>query len=404
MPTLLVLEPHLSQPGHWQPTVREIARQASNHGWRALALTTRGERPVPSMEPLEVLPWFREPPPGVLWPADGSRPEAEQVRAVNARFESQLLELPADVLADARLVILPSTTIWNVLGTARWLAARLPVPSVLQLLAPDFVQPERRRTDERVAWYREATDLLRGDPRTQPRLWVESTQLLALLRRHLDRRVLLEDAPQLTDQAALRRAWTERSGRERTPGPMRIVKLGRLHEVTGLRSLHQVVRRVVEHLGGRVQFLVQCAPYAFQNALPEHAEPLALTRALAELPQVTVVTEPLSAPAWYGALAEADFVLLPYASGVRYQGSGVFREALALGAVPVLPRGSELDAAARRQRMAVVRFRPDSTSSMVRAVLRAVRAHARLARKAQRAAPRWQAHHDPDARLAALLR
>ena len=401
MPTLLVIEPNLGARGHWQTHVNNIAREAHRLGWHTRCLGGPAASAT-STNHLDVVPCIEHAPPGWLAPGVGTAPDLDAIAASNARLASELAALPHDRTDDVRAVLVPAATTWNVLGIARWLAQRRPqAQAAFQLLVPDFLDlAGGDLPDERVAIYAEATRTLLDAGAPPPLLWTEALVLTDRLAPHLDARVRIERAPHLR---SFDRALALRRRRRRGRGdPVTIGKLGRLHEDTGLFQLPFVVREVLARQGDGVRFVIHAAPYAFQEGLESHRDAMALVHALDDLPQVTVIREALDDAAWDAVLADLDVLFLPYDARFRYQSSGPFREALALGIVTVVPRGSSLDADARELGSGSARFEMGDVGDMVTGIERAVGSRTR-ARKSRWAARRWRRAQDAGRAFGKLL-
>ena len=395
MPHLLIIEPNLGSAGHWQSMIEGIGRLAAERGWSASCLG--GLDAASNAQHLRVVPFFSDPPRGWLGPAAGEG-DIDAIRASNDRLYEDLSA--ADPVLDGKpdLVIVPACTVWNALGIARWIAPRL-TQVIVQLLVPDFIDLETDEVDGRIEIYREAVNTVLDSGAPPPLIWTESPLLGDRLRSQVDSRVRIERAPLLSSVEAglaIREAALPVSRR-----PTLVGKIGRQHPDTGLYVVPRVVRGVLRRQRAGARFVIQCAPYPWQEASGQ-GPALAKIGRLARLPQVEVLSGQLDSAAWMRTLAALDNVFLPYARRFRYQSSGVFRESLALGIVTVVPEGSSMEADAKEFGAGVALFKPDSARSMIRALDRAVGSHT-LASHAERAAVKFRRATDPETRFDSLL-
>ncbi|HEX3861836.1 MAG TPA: glycosyltransferase, partial [Stellaceae bacterium] len=140
-------------------------------------------------------------------------------------------------------------------------------------------------------------------------------------------------APIPFDQTLLLDALAARP--ERQPdGPLTAVYLGDARQEKGYQYLPQALAGLWRDYvaTGRVRFVLQ------SNFNTPGGEPGILTAAqnLAGFPATTLKTKALTPPEYYGILAEADLVLIPYSPQCyRYRSSGVLVEAMGAGKVVV---------------------------------------------------------------------
>ncbi len=145
-------------------------------------------------------------------------------------------------------------------------------------------------------------------------------------------------APIPFDQSLLLSALAARPPRQ-PDDPLTIVYLGDAREEKGYQYLPQALSILWRDYiaKGRVRFILQSN---FNTPGGERGI-LAASQNLAGFPSTSLKTEPLAPSEYYGILADADIVLIPYsARQYRYRSSGVLVEAMGAGKPVVTSAGS----------------------------------------------------------------
>lgn len=185
-------------------------------------------------------------------------------------------------------------------------------------------------------------------------------------------------------------------------GPVRLGYFGEARDEKGFAWLPDLAEALREgYLApGRARLLIQ-ANISQPQYNPQSIKALErLKRFSSGEVQLFAAEAPLSPVEYYRMVSQADVVLLPYLNG-RYRAcsSGVFAEALAMGAPPVVPAGTWM--AGQLPPGGGETF--DDFGSFVRAVTRLLDNFDsyRAAAKAHR--PIWRQRHSPDALVAAIV-
>jgi glycosyltransferase involved in cell wall biosynthesis len=129
------------------------------------------------------------------------------------------------------------------------------------------------------------------------------------------------------------------------------------------------------------------------RADPQAAEVQRRLKAAA-VPGVEIVEEVLSRERFLGALAAADFVVVPYqAEAYRYRTSGIFAEAVALGKPVITTRGSWM--AGELGGDEPLLYTSGSPDDLARAIRGAAELSPELGAGAARRRSAWNAFHNP---------
>jgi hypothetical protein len=155
---------------------------------------------------------------------------------------------------------------------------------------------------------------------------------------------------------------------------------------------------IVAACQGLARFSLQSGPVgAASDPLIQRAH-----RALREVtgPTLRLIEQPLPTAEYWGLLASADFVLLPYdATAYGPRSSGILVEALALGIPALVPAGCWMARAGGTTRTEIMRGADDAVDATRRAIARLPE----LSSEAAAARHDWSEHHSAETLVATLL-
>ncbi len=179
-----------------------------------------------------------------------------------------------------------------------------------------------------------------------------------------------------------------------TPRPLHVVMLGSARPAKGYSAIPDLVTRVYpEVLSGRFRFTI--------HAVRRRSDPVAALDALHTYadPNVRLIRDILSSPAYFALLASADIVLVPYQAHYTIAGSGVLPEALIAGKPIILPaampQGHDIGPDQK--------YCLSDAGELPDALRRVADDFPRYAAAARAAAPFWRERHSPERLLRAML-
>lgn len=386
-----LFDPQLSgQGGHYLNHDTQLVRDLQRRGLEVLVYGRKGcTVTVEGLTPLPVFTHdiFQEA------AADPAVWAMENFHAINDGFLADLKELPADRFSSGDLIYLPNLLQNQLHGVVRWLETlpkerRPAVAVMLRYLnhAMDYVQA--RANKELIAlYYRFAARALRA---VQPRsLLCADTKELANAYQQITGLPVLE-LPNPMDVSSLlaNQAPAQRSAKE---APV-ILYQGHTSPLRGFHFLPDMIDRCAK-LTPRPRFIVQLQNRAGAASSGLSATVTRLDR-LAATPGsgVRLVEGALSSEDYYGLLAEADIVILPYApTFYGFGSSGVFTESASVGKVVVVSPNTVPARQGAEYGLGVVAATKWDPAAMTEAVAVALRTLPALREKAMAGAPRFRA-------------
>ncbi|MDG5497429.1 glycosyltransferase [Niveispirillum sp. BGYR6] len=385
-----------SKSGHYFEYSRSVAQGAAQCGWEVRILANRqlrlddGESLAEALGVKEVRPVF-----DYGWSRWSDIPPHQPIQGHFGH--DVLLELAAAGVGPADLVLIHtlgwsqlSQLLWSLAAIPPWRAAKLPRFSIVLRYDPRDLDTGYSR--KVVALCNRLAANKRMAARV--RFHTDTDRLTALCGRLL--KVQASTLPIPFDQAAMLRALEKaedgRGSGKGVPGPLTLVYIGDAREEKGYPLLPEMVRQLWESYfrTGRLRLLAQSN---FNIAGGEATVPEARQR-LRQFPspEVHLLTSALDTDAYYGLLAAADIVLIPY-NPERYQArsSGIMVQAQCAGKVVVTSSGSWMET---RAADGTVTF--DGPATFVDAVRRAVDGYEVLHRQAVARTEYWRSEASAD--------
>jgi len=377
-PQLLGLGGHYLS--HDAQLVRELKRRnipVSIYARRGCQLTCEGLTP----EPVFSHDIFQEAAPDPeVW-------AIENFHAINHLFLSDLRKLTADRFVADDLVYFPNLLQNQLYAVAQWMdripAERRPAVAVmLRFLNHKMLYMQARSNVDMVPqYYRYAAKVLM---RVQPRsILCADTRELAEEYAKITGLPVLE-LPNPMDVSGIEARTRARPAGER---PV-VVYQGSTSTIRGFHLLPEIIERCA-HLQPRPRFVIQVQSVEAALSMKlgptlEHLDRLAGDN-------LRVVKGALSPADYFGMLADADIVLLPYGPNFYGHGSsGVFTEAASVGKVVVVSPGTMAARQGREYDLGVVAAGKWTAASMAEAVKDAVNRLPDLQARAASAAPRFR--------------
>ncbi|OYQ31574.1 hypothetical protein CHU95_20750 [Niveispirillum lacus] len=403
MRQLVIVDHSLSsQGGHYFEYSRAVAQGAVQRGWQVQILANcqlRLDNDVPLEQALGVQAvrpvfsygwnhWSDIPP---HRPASGhfGHDVLQELAAAGAGSDDLVL---IHTLGWSQLAQL----LWSLSAIPPWRAAGLPRFSIVLRYDPRDLNPAYSSKLAGLFGRLAANKLMSG----RVRFHTDTDRLTALCGRLL--RAVASTLPIPFDQAAMVRALEQVANKDANgfgpQAPLTLAYIGDAREEKGYPLLPEMVRQMWDsHFRtGRVRLLAQSN---FNVAGGEPSVPEARQR-LRQFPspEVQLLTSALDTQAYYGLLAAADIVLIPY-DCERYQArsSGIMVQAQCAGKVVVTSSGSWMET---RGATGTVTF--DEPANFVAAVRRAADGFAGLQQQAAAAAQAWRSEASADHFMAVL--
>ncbi|MBI3885514.1 MAG: glycosyltransferase [Opitutae bacterium] len=386
---LHLLDPQLAdQGGHYLNHDFQLVREAQRRGLGVSLYGRRGGK-LAECSGLPIRPVFSHDifqeagTDQAVWPL-------ENFHAENEVFFQDLLRLDPATLSADDFVYFPNLLQNQVQGVTRWLrqlpAARRPAVALMFRYlnhAMDYVQ-QRQNKDMIALYYRFAVRELRGaHPRT---LVCGDTTELARAYQQITGGPVVE-LPNPMDVSEL---LATAQARPANRAPV-VVYQGHTSPLRGFHFLPEIIDRCAR-LQPRPRFVVQLQNR--ESALAVGLGPFVERLESYPADAVRLVPGALSPADYFGLLAEADIVLLPYSPTFYGSGSSVvFTEAASVGKVVVVSAGTVPARQGREYQLGVVTAAAWTPAAMAEAVATALQRLPALQRQSAAGAARFRAEN-----------
>jgi glycosyltransferase involved in cell wall biosynthesis len=166
----------------------------------------------------------------------------------------------------------------------------------------------------------------------------------------------------------------------------------------GIDMIPGLVETLLEQYPGRLNFVIQTStPVVGADSEVLHSTLARLIRLEQEHDALLLLPEPLTTEEYFSTIARSDIMLHPYrADSYRYQSSGMFAEAMALGKAVVIPADTWMSSELERFDGGGAAFEIGDSDSLLQSTKAVIDDIEVYRGKAQAAKASWLAFHNSD--------
>jgi len=174
----------------------------------------------------------------------------------------------------------------------------------------------------------------------------------------------------------------------------------------GIDMIPDLVEELLVEYPNQLKFIIQTStPVVGANSKFLDATLARLNQIDQEQDALVLLSEPLTTQEYFSTIAQSDIMLHPYrAESYRYQSSGMFAEALALGKAVVVPADTWMSRELEKRAGGGISFKigdADSLKQSVRIVIDNIESYKRQSQNGQAG---WLAEHNSDEVIAEIIR